>query len=203
MVLRLEPIWEKGLHFFRCLSSEGLGESKHADRQTHLTLYNPMYFSLSHLSKRLWKVRGVAALRTTEKNLSFGLSWQPTRLAIKYQRGGVRQVYKVRAWREGKGKPRWVRHTKLCLSDRTGAWCSFRAPCLPLKQQQQQKTQLYRDFPGGTLVKILNFQCRAHGFDPWSGNKNATCHKAWPINKQTKKLFISVYSWGFSQDLGS
>ena len=27
-----------------------------------------------------------------------------------------------------------------------------------------------RDFPGGPVVKTLHFQCRGHGFDPWSGN---------------------------------
>ena len=26
------------------------------------------------------------------------------------------------------------------------------------------------DFPGGPVVKTLCFQCRGHGFDPWSGN---------------------------------
>ena len=26
----------------------------------------------------------------------------------------------------------------------------------------------YRDFPGGPVVKTLCFQCRGHGFDPWS-----------------------------------
>ena len=27
-----------------------------------------------------------------------------------------------------------------------------------------------RDFPGGPVVKTPCFQCRAPGFDPWSGN---------------------------------
>ena len=26
-----------------------------------------------------------------------------------------------------------------------------------------------RDFPGGPVIKTLHFQCRGHGFDPWSG----------------------------------
>ena len=26
------------------------------------------------------------------------------------------------------------------------------------------------DFPGRPVVKTLRFHCRAHGFDPWSGN---------------------------------
>ena len=28
----------------------------------------------------------------------------------------------------------------------------------------------FRDFPGGPVVKSLHFQCREHGFHPWSGN---------------------------------
>ena len=27
-----------------------------------------------------------------------------------------------------------------------------------------------RDFPGGPVVQTLCFQCRGHGFNPWSGN---------------------------------
>ena len=36
-----------------------------------------------------------------------------------------------------------------------------------------------RDFPGGLVFKTLGFQCRGHGFDPWSGNY-PTCHVAQP-----------------------
>ena len=39
---------------------------------------------------------------------------------------------------------------------------------------------IYWDFPGGPVVKTLCFQCRGHGFDPWSWNKDPTCHAAWP-----------------------
>ena len=28
----------------------------------------------------------------------------------------------------------------------------------------------FLDFPGGTQWLRLSFQCRGHGFDPWSGN---------------------------------
>ena len=45
-------------------------------------------------------------------------------------------------------------------------------------------------FPGGPVAKLLCFQCRGPGFDPWSGNwipyaeiKDPTCWK----NKQTKE----------------
>ena len=33
-----------------------------------------------------------------------------------------------------------------------------------------KKTDTAGDFPGGPVVKILNFQCWGHRFDPWSGN---------------------------------
>ena len=36
--------------------------------------------------------------------------------------------------------------------------------------------KLYRDFPGGPVVKTLCFQCRRrYRFDPWLGNWNPTC----------------------------
>ena len=30
------------------------------------------------------------------------------------------------------------------------------------------------------MGKTLFFQCRVHGFNPWSGNKDPTCFMAWP-----------------------
>ena len=33
------------------------------------------------------------------------------------------------------------------------------------------------DFPGGSGVKTLYFQCREHVFDPWSGNYDSTIIK--------------------------
>ena len=30
--------------------------------------------------------------------------------------------------------------------------------------------QQQRDFPGGPVMKTLSFHCRAHEFNPWSGN---------------------------------
>ena len=32
------------------------------------------------------------------------------------------------------------------------------------------------DFPGGPVVKTPHFQCRGHGFSPWWGNWDPTCH---------------------------
>ena len=32
------------------------------------------------------------------------------------------------------------------------------------------KEEIYRDFPGGPVLKMPHFQRRAQGFDPWLGN---------------------------------
>ena len=40
----------------------------------------------------------------------------------------------------------------------------------------------YQDFPGGSVVKILCFYCRGHGFYPWLGNKDA----AYPVQCDQK-----------------
>ena len=34
------------------------------------------------------------------------------------------------------------------------------------------------DFPGGPVVKDLHSIARGHGFNPWPGNKDTTCHRA-------------------------
>ena len=33
-----------------------------------------------------------------------------------------------------------------------------------------------RDFPGAPVVKTPSFHYRGHGFNPWSGNYDPTCH---------------------------
>jgi len=33
-----------------------------------------------------------------------------------------------------------------------------------------KKEERFKDFLGGSVIKILNFQCRDNGFKPWSGN---------------------------------
>ena len=43
------------------------------------------------------------------------------------------------------------------------------------------------DFFGGPMVKTLCFQYRGHGFNPWLGNKDPTCHKAWSKKKKERK----------------
>ena len=39
------------------------------------------------------------------------------------------------------------------------------------------------------MVKTLCFHCRWHGFDPWSGNQDPTCHVAQLVWK-TVQLFL-------------
>ena len=41
----------------------------------------------------------------------------------------------------------------------------------------------WRNFPGGLIVKTLHFQCRGHGFDPWSGKILCVVAKNKCINK--------------------
>ena len=41
------------------------------------------------------------------------------------------------------------------------------------------------NFPGSSVVKAPRFQRTEHRFDPWSGNKNPTCHGMW--SKTIKK----------------
>ena len=37
------------------------------------------------------------------------------------------------------------------------------------------------------MVKTPQFHYRGHGFNPWSGNQDLTCHVAWPKKKEKKK----------------
>ena len=41
---------------------------------------------------------------------------------------------------------------------------------LPDAQWSNKKYFNSGDIPGGTVVKIMLFQCRGYGFDPWSVN---------------------------------
>ena len=43
------------------------------------------------------------------------------------------------------------------------------------------------DFPGGPVAEVPCFHCRGHGFNPWSGNWDPTCHAVQPkTNKKAK-----------------
>ena len=48
--------------------------------------------------------------------------------------------------------------------------------CLSPNFLYLSKHQL-QHFPGGPVVKIPNFQCRGHGFNPWLGNEDPPCFK--------------------------
>ena len=43
--------------------------------------------------------------------------------------------------------------------------------------------KIWRNFPGGPIVKTLHFQCRGHRFDPWSGKILCVVAKNTYINK--------------------
>ena len=44
---------------------------------------------------------------------------------------------------------------------------------------KKNKTQ---DFPGSPVVKTPCLHCREHGFNPWLGNEETTCHLGWSKN---------------------
>ena len=65
-----------------------------------------------------------------------------------------------------------------------------------------ESTETSRDFPGGPVVKTLNFQCRQCGFSTWSGNWNPIYHttrpkKIWryPLGLWQCWTVISVFPW--------
>ena len=57
------------------------------------------------------------------------------------------------------------------------------------------------DFLGDPVVKTPCFHCREHGFNPWSGNEDPTCHAAWL--KKAKQLHSEKQRVdGYYQSLG-
>lgn len=46
-----------------------------------------------------------------------------------------------------------------------------------------------RNFPSGTEVKTLQFQCRGCQFNPWMGNYDPAFHATQPKNKITIRIF--------------
>ena len=44
--------------------------------------------------------------------------------------------------------------------------------------------KISRDCPGSPVVKNPHFQCRGHGFNPWSGNQDPICCMVWPKKKK-------------------
>ena len=76
--------------------------------------------------------------------------------------------------------------------------CQRRLSRMKIRSHSSKLKTFQGDFPGSPVVKTLYFQCTGRGFDPWSGNKNPTCHvgcgkkKKNPKNKNrqtNKKLF--------------
>ena len=54
------------------------------------------------------------------------------------------------------------------------------------------KIRHFGDFSGDPVVKTLPSNAWECWFDPWSGNKDPTCHVVWPIKrKRKKKIFFS------------
>ena len=41
--------------------------------------------------------------------------------------------------------------------------------------------------PWRPVVRTPRFHCSRHGFHPWSGNEDPTCHAAWPTKNKNKK----------------
>ena len=87
------------------------------------------------------------------------------------------------------------RSTVLQLQKSTRSHLSRSAPqgFLSLKYRSERSSGVHRtpytafnpNFPGSSVVKTPCFQCTEHRFDPWSGNKDPTCHGMWSkiINK--------------------
>ena len=58
------------------------------------------------------------------------------------------------------------------------------------RQQHKQRYRIrkyMRDFPGGSVVKTLHFDCRGLWFDSWLGNEDPICCKVWPKDKNETK----------------
>lgn len=55
----------------------------------------------------------------------------------------------------------------------------------------------YMELPGGLVVRILCFNCRGHGFDPYSWDSDPACHGMWPKkgeNSSTVKCIGFIYT---------
>ena len=51
------------------------------------------------------------------------------------------------------------------------------------------------DIPRGPVVKTPPFHCRGHGFDPWPGNQDPTCHTAWQKKKKERERDLPKLKW--------
>lgn len=67
-----------------------------------------------------------------------------------------------------------------------------------------RKTTSQRDFPGGSVIKTPQYQCRGHRFDPWSKLRSYIPHTVQPETKKnnrsadsSRKLKVQLRSWHF------
>ena len=47
---------------------------------------------------------------------------------------------------------------------------------------------MFREFPGGPVVKTQCFHCQGPGSIPGRGNQDATSHMAWQINNNNSNV---------------
>lgn len=68
---------------------------------------------------------------------------------------------------KGGGQPRKLTwHGSVCIRARLRISFMIGVERAPKCEDKEQA----RDFPGSSVVRNAHFQCRGHGFGPWSGN---------------------------------
>ena len=106
--------------------------------------------------------QGAEVSLQTRKKAIMQCDWTLSTRENKEQRKHLRWTLKPGAWRRKVG--RWKR-VEQCIQDQTallghtGNW----------RHSEWLKINI-KDFPGRQVVKTPCFQCRGHGFNPWSGN---------------------------------
>ena len=43
------------------------------------------------------------------------------------------------------------------------------------------------------MVRTLSCHCRAHGFNPWSGNQDPASHPMWPKKKKKRRVYMLLF----------
>ena len=69
--------------------------------------------------------------------------------------------------------------------------------------QTKTSNNAQSDLAGGQVAKILHFQCRGHGFDPWLGGGSPRCHIALPkknpkILQEDRAILIMLKAFGIN-----
>ena len=65
-------------------------------------------------------------------------------------------------------------------------------------QQHKQRYRIRRDFPAGSVLKTLHFDCQGLWFDSWLGNKDPICCKVWPKKQnqqRRKRKYMMLGEW--------